>query len=342
MARRGPRYLACKMRTCCGTIAAMVSRIFLFFAALLAVPATAFAQDVEGTWALRIDDAIIYVFELERDGDLGWEGSWTSPAEMRNNGLIFSDMSGERQSRLLSATETASFVEFMFESNRMGGVPQVFRIAPGEDGRAELTHIGSGHMPYPLIRVAPGTAIGPFGAERLYDRDNAVSDPDLPMPAAHEEVAIAEPVEEVDPSADAEIDADPAVETETDATVDTVDAEAAPTAESTSGEATARPRLDEDFLEGLGTPQHARSRPARPSAPASRPEPGGEITRACSDFSREKPPSLEELAERWGDEYETVGQGLDIRDYRMDDGRIFRVTVLDDRVFANGCRAAAR
>ena len=279
----------------------MVSRILLLFAALLAFPSSASAQDVEGTWALRIDDAIIYVFDLDRVDDMRWEGSWTRPAEMQNNGLIFSELSGERQHRLLSTTETATFVEFLFEGDRVGGVPQVFRIVPGETDRALLTQIGSGHDPYPLVRVDAGTAIGPFSPLRIYDRDNAVSDPALPMGELRDELAV---------QGRDEIGRPPAGEQ--------------------SGASSSR--MSRDFLgdraEGDGAPIVASS------------EPRQDMSRSCSDFSRENPPSLDELTERWGDDYVTVGEGLDIRDYTMDDGRIFRMTVLDDRVFANGCRRA--
>ena len=65
-------------------LARMVLRIIIILAALL-LSARALADDHEGDlsghWALRIDDATIFVFTLEQADAGGWQGAWARPVD---------------------------------------------------------------------------------------------------------------------------------------------------------------------------------------------------------------------------------------------------------------------
>ena len=50
----------------------------LLFVLLLLAPTPALAQSLAGAWALRLDGAVIFRFELEPEGE-GWSGTWTRP-----------------------------------------------------------------------------------------------------------------------------------------------------------------------------------------------------------------------------------------------------------------------
>ncbi|QZH75811.1 MAG: hypothetical protein JY451_04270 [Erythrobacter sp.] len=165
----------------------MVLRFLLLLAALFALPAQALANDLIGHWAFRIDDATIFIFEISEDADGDWQGSWTRPASFRSNGVVFAELTGSEELEAMAALEFAGLIELSFEDPRPNAVPDIFRFRHVAENRAELTYVGTDLAPYPLVRVAPGSRIGPFDASRIYDSDNAVTEADsLPAPVLEE------------------------------------------------------------------------------------------------------------------------------------------------------------
>jgi hypothetical protein len=164
--------------------AAMISRLFLLLLALLALPAPALADDLQGSWAFRIEEATIFTFDIAQDADGNWHGSWTRPASFRSNGVVFAQMTGSEQLEAMAALEADGTIELAFDDPRPGAVPDIFRFRQSGENQALLTYVGTDLPPYPLIRVAPDGGIGPFDADRIYDRDNAVTQADYVAPDA--------------------------------------------------------------------------------------------------------------------------------------------------------------
>jgi len=154
----------------------MLFRLILALLALLA-PVAAQAHDLEGRWALRIDAATIFVFELGRAEDGEWHGTWTRPDSFASNGAVFARMVGSREVKSSAGIEFAGDIELTFDDPAPGAIPDIFRFRHLGPGRAQLTYVGTPLAPYPLIAVAAGAGLGPFEQGRVYDRDNAVTDP---------------------------------------------------------------------------------------------------------------------------------------------------------------------
>jgi hypothetical protein len=156
--------------------------------ALLAmlVPVAAQAHELEGRWAFRIDTATIFVFELDRAEDGEWHGTWTRPETFASNGAVFARLVGSKVLTSSAGIEFAGDIELTFDDPAPGAIPDIFRFRHLDEGRAQMTYVGTPLAPYPLIAVPRGTGLGPFAAGMVYDRDNAVSDPGsapLPPPA---------------------------------------------------------------------------------------------------------------------------------------------------------------
>lgn len=292
----------------------MIARILIILAALMALPHAAFAQttaepalqNVEGSWALRIHNATIFTFDIERGDDGGWRTSWTRPASFRSNGVVFTAMSGSETIEAMTVRELADGVELHFEDPRPGAVPDVFHIRPKSVSQAELVYVGTLFAPYPLVRVRAGTPLGPFDATRIYDRDDAVTEGDY-VAADNTQSAAPAPAISTTPSLAPQLSDDAEGPNE---------------------------GLSASFLDDLAvTPETA----AQMQDDSGREAPVQPASLACSDFTRVDPPSLAELEARWGNDYESIGTGLDIREYRMDNGDIARITMLDERVYINGC-----
>jgi|GEM_PF-825316 len=291
----------------------MIKRLLLFFAALVAFPLSAAAQDLDGTWALQIDDASIFVFVLESNERGDWRGIWLRPQRFRGNGVVFSQLRGAEVVRTTDYTIQDEALELRFAPTRDEGSTDVLHFRSTGENRAEMTYTGTDLAPYPLVRVVGGTQLGPFDDDRIYDRDNAAVEAEYD-PA--QEPAAAPPPEEPEPVEEAAVSEEP---------------EAAP-----------RERMTDDFLDGLDLSAPAPAPATAPAtAPALAPEPGPEaepaIARACSDLDRENLPDAAELGELWGDAFESIGSGLDIREYRMDNGDIARITLLGERIYVNSC-----
>lgn len=161
----------------------------LILALLLALaPGAAFGQDIEGSWALRISDATVFRFDISRSEDGEWRGTWTRPESFASNGAVFARMTGSEQLQSMAGIEFAGDVELSFDDPRPEAIPDIFRFRHLGEGQAQLTYVGTDLAPFPLVQVAPGTPLGPFAEERIYDRDNAQTEPtyDPGDPAAEE------------------------------------------------------------------------------------------------------------------------------------------------------------
>ena len=277
---------------------AMLKRIALLLAALILVPSQAFAQDqadydLEGVWAFQIDEAVIFLFELDQMPDGEWRARWTRPEVFGSNGVIFNRMSGATRILATSAEEVDDNVQLSFPDPRPDAVPNIFLFEQVGDHQVTMTYVGTDLQPFPLIRVVPGTPLGPFDNARIYDRDNAVTEAEYVEPEILDEAVggvpadgeSAAPVDDEEPAEAMEVVTDDASE----AAVEALDAAA--------------------------------------------------IVRSCSDL--ESTLSASDLDAMWGEDYVQIGDGLDIREYAMDDGETARVTLLGERVYVNGCGSAA-
>lgn len=212
----------------------MVARFFLFLAALcLSAPALADEHDasLDGHWAFRIDDATIFVFLLEQQEDGGWEGAWTRPAQIDSNGVIFRAMAGQQTVRPTSVSERNGALQLTFAGPGDTGRNDVLRFRQSGENRAELNYVGIPGDPYPLVRVAPDTPLGPFDDIRIYDRDNAVTEADYG--AGSERLSEGEATEGSEEEADA------------------AEAEEPKGADTEAESEEERPRITADFLDDL-------------------------------------------------------------------------------------------
>ena len=130
-------------------------------AAQAALPSIAPAQagSLEGSWALRLDGAILFKFDLEREG-AGWRGSWTRPRSFASDGDRFSHPVGAVTLVTEKGGTIGEWAELTFDDKRPGAVPDVFRFHLVGRDRAELIYAGTGLAPYTLERVAKDVLLG--------------------------------------------------------------------------------------------------------------------------------------------------------------------------------------
>lgn len=160
---------------------------YLLALLLTLLPGAAFANDLEGAWALRIDEATIFRFDIARSDAGEWRGTWARPESFASNGAVFARLTGSEQVPSMAGIEFAGDVELSFDDPRPDAIPDIFRFRHVREGQAQLTYVGTDLAPYPLVRVAPGTPLGPFAEGRLYDRDNAQTEADYDPAAAEPE-----------------------------------------------------------------------------------------------------------------------------------------------------------
>lgn len=174
-------------------IVRMVSRLLIFLSLLL-LPLPAMAQSAEGSaeleagqsleghWAFRIDEATIFVFRLDELAGGQWTGAWKRPTQIASNGAVFQRMGG---SEVVVAQRTGArdgVVELVFAGPPGATRNDVLRFRQTGPNQAQLTYVGIPGDPYPLVRVRPDTALGPFEEARIYDRDLAVVEADYSPP----------------------------------------------------------------------------------------------------------------------------------------------------------------
>lgn len=239
---------------------AMMPRFLIALAALL-LPAQALANDLEGHWAFRIDEATIFVFALEEREGGGWTGSWTRPAQISSNGMVFRNMDGSQTVTPQGVIEREGAVQLTFagppEARGRNDILQ-FRLV--SENQAQLTYIGLPGDPYPLVRVVPDTALGPFEEARIYDRDRAVTEAafiepweptgDLEAAAAMGDTPALDPLDEIAIELGLEV---AGAEASVGGELPPLDAvsEADEVAAAEAEEEDDRPRIGADFLDGL-------------------------------------------------------------------------------------------
>lgn len=160
-------------------------------------PATKPAADLAGSWMLKVQDAVIFRFDLVRDGD-GWRGTWVRPRSFASSGDAFSRLSGE-STELASGAGKAigEWAELTFPDERPGAVPDVFRFRLLGDNRVEMIYAETGLAPFTLMRAEPTTPLGPFEANRVYRRQS------VEMLGLPPEPIVDKPAEVAAPPADA-------------------------------------------------------------------------------------------------------------------------------------------
>jgi|GEM_PF-2584232 len=151
----------------------MLTRFLIALAALL-LPAQVLAQDLRGHWALRIDEATIFVFTLEQQESGEWVGAWTRPEAIDSNGVVFRNMSGQQTVRPSQTRQRGEVVQLTFAGPEGTRRNDVLHFALVGENQAQLDYQGIPGDPYPLIRVSADTPLGPFDPVRIYDRDNAI------------------------------------------------------------------------------------------------------------------------------------------------------------------------
>lgn len=144
-------------------------------------------QQLEGSWALRIDGAIIFRFDLAESGE-GWSGVWSRPTSFASDGNRFGNLTGPTDRVDSSETRTiGEWIELTFPDERPGAVPDIFRFRQTEPDRVEMIYVDTGLAPYTLERVAEDALLGPWEAGKVYARDGAPPAPSAsprPRPGA--------------------------------------------------------------------------------------------------------------------------------------------------------------
>ena len=142
---------------------------YLLLALFLTLPSPAVAQQtLEGSWALRLEGAIIMRWDLERDGQ-AWTGSWVKPDSFASDGRRFARIqlpAVERETD--NGRSIGEWAELRFDDPAGDDDPDVFRFRLLDARRAEMIYAGTGLPPFTLERVAEGARLGPFVEGRVY------------------------------------------------------------------------------------------------------------------------------------------------------------------------------
>ena len=146
-------------------------RLLLAMLVLALVPTPATAQQlISGSWALRVEGAVVFRFDLERTSE-GWRGTWAKPGAFATDGAMFASLAGPPvEQRSQAGRVMGDWIELTFGDPRPGAVPDVFRFRLVAFDRVEMIYVDTGQAPYQLESVAPGTPPGPWEAGRIYRR----------------------------------------------------------------------------------------------------------------------------------------------------------------------------
>ncbi len=233
----------------------MVKRFLIVVLAFL-IPASAAAQDLEGTWDFRVADTTIFRFEIVEDDDGAWEGTWSRPDSFASDGNLFARLKGpvERVDSM-AGYEFLGDVELSFADNRPGAVPDIFRFRMVDADNVSMTYVGTELEPYDLVRAGEDDPIGDWDEAAIYRRalPEAAADGDIRVRIAP---PAAEEVEE--PAALRIIPQDLDLEDSVDETATVPEGDAGPESGSDAGdmpelsvEEEPAPLIGDDFLEGL-------------------------------------------------------------------------------------------
>jgi hypothetical protein len=160
------------------SLAAMIARL-LFLLALLLAPAAAAAQSppdasLEGSWVLKMDGTAIFRFDLAHDAAGHWQVTWSKPGSFASDGNHFNKIAGPAvHVQAMTAIDLPDGVEASFDDPHPGAIPDIFDFQLIDPDAVKMTYVGTGLPPYTLERVAAGSAIGPWDAQRTYARDVA-------------------------------------------------------------------------------------------------------------------------------------------------------------------------
>lgn len=146
----------------------MIGRLlFVLLLLLPPIPAAA-AETLAGSWALRLDGAIVMRFDLEPEGE-SWKGGWVKPGSFATDGKRFGSIKLPAIERTSDEGKAiGEWAELTFNDPRPGVEPDVFRLRLIAADKAELIYVGTGLAPYVLERVAAGALLGPFEEGRVY------------------------------------------------------------------------------------------------------------------------------------------------------------------------------
>lgn len=135
-----------------------------------AASAPAPAAELAGSWALKIDGATVFRFDIAPAGD-GWKGSWHRPTSFASTGDSFSRLTEDSVAvESGDARSVGEWAELTFPDNRPHAIPDVFRFRPLGPDRLEMIYVGTGLAPFMLVRVPSEAPLGPFEPGRIYRR----------------------------------------------------------------------------------------------------------------------------------------------------------------------------
>jgi hypothetical protein len=145
----------------------MIPRLLPLLALLLAAPAA--ADPLEGSWALEVAGTPIFRFDLAKDKDGKWRGTWSKPSSFASDGNNFAHLKGPpKKVPSMTALETPDGVEISFNDPRPGAIPDIFDFKPIDQDAVEMKYVGTDLAPYTLERVKTGAALGPWDADKTY------------------------------------------------------------------------------------------------------------------------------------------------------------------------------
>lgn len=148
----------------------MLTRLFLVLIAFL-LPMNVQAQSLAGSWDLLLDETTVFRFDMAEGQDGEWHGQWHRPERFNSDGNAFYNMrGGVKTSDSMTGILFLGMVELAFDDPRPGAIPDIFRFRLTGPDSAEMTYVGTGLAPYPLVRAAPGARIGNWDATRVYRR----------------------------------------------------------------------------------------------------------------------------------------------------------------------------
>lgn len=193
------------------------------------------SQELEGAWDLRLDGTTVFRFEIEQAPDGEWQGRWLRPETFNSDGNAFYNIrGGVKNTSSMTGIAVGDAVELGFDDPRPGAIPDIFRFRLTGPDSVEMIYVGTPLAPYAMVRAAEGERMGPWDAARIYSRVVAQARPSGQLervtPGIDFELAgqsLGRPAAQPTPMPQASEDAAPAEP------------------------ATAAPRVEADFLDGL-------------------------------------------------------------------------------------------
>lgn len=155
----------------------MLARLLTLLALVLAAPAA--ADSLEGSWALEVGGTAIFRFDLVKDADGKWHGTWSKPSSFASDGNDFSHLKGPtKKVPSTTALDTPDGIELSFNDPRPGAVPDIFDFKPIDEDAVEMTYVGTDLAPYTLERVKADAPLGPWDGDKTFSRDARPKEPE--------------------------------------------------------------------------------------------------------------------------------------------------------------------